>query len=346
MTSTLDSRPGRPAGSRPAHLVLAGDIGGTKTALGIYSADSGARVPLIAAEFPSAKYPSLSAIVREFLAAAGLQVERASFAVAGPVIGGATKVTNLPWALSEAGLAIELGLESVYLINDLEAIAHAMTILDQADLYALNPGEPVVGGARAVIAPGTGLGEAFLISDGERYRAFPSEGGHANFAPGSELEVELLNYLRHKYDHVSVERVCSGPGLYNIYQFLRDSGYASESAELAHEITAAEYAPPLIGGAALRPTPDPLSRAAVELFVAILGSEAGNLALKVLSTGGVYLAGGIPVRIQVALQEGRFMRAFTAKGRLGELLARMPVHVVSLRAALLGAAHRGLCSLA
>jgi glucokinase len=227
-------------------------------------------------------------------------------------------------------------------MNDLEAIAHAMTILGPDDLYTLNAGEPVAGGARAVIAPGTGLGEAFLIYDGERYRAFPSEGGHSSFAPSSDLETGLYDYLQRKYGHVSVERACSGPGLYNIYQYLRDSGHAAESPELARGISSVEYAPPLIGAAALAANPDPLSRAALELFADILGSEAGNLALKVLSTGGVYLAGGIPSRIQPVLEEGRFMRAFTAKGRMEELLRRMPVYVVSLHAALLGAAHRGL----
>jgi glucokinase len=195
----------------------------------------------------------------------------------------------------------------------------------------------------AVIAPGTGLGEAFLTWDGIRYRPFPSEGGHADFAPTTELQAGLLVHLLRRFGHVSVERVCSGPGLFNIYEYLRESGHAPESAEVARGLAAAEERPRIIGEAALRrPAPDPLSRAALEMFVAILGTEAGNLALKVLSTGGVYLAGGIPPRILPALGDGRFMRAFVAKGRLGEVLARVPVYVVALRAALLGAALRGL----
>jgi glucokinase len=193
-----------------------------------------------------------------------------------------------------------------------------------------------------VVAPGTGLGEAFLIYDGERYRAFPSEGGHAGFAPANELQAGLLAHLRRKYGHVSVERVCSGPGLINNYEYLRDSGHTAESAELASVLAVTEYKPPVIGGAALRPDPDPLSRAALDLMVSILASESGNLALKVLSTGGLYLSGGIPQRILPALENGAFMRAFTAKGRLSELLARMPVSVCALHAALLGAAHMGL----
>jgi glucokinase len=326
----------------PPGLLLAGDIGGTKTALAVYSAERGPRTPLAQSEFPSGKYDSLGAIVREFLTATGLTVDRACFAVAGPVIAGSSKVTNLSWELDETELEAELHLESVDLLNDLEAIGDAVPTLEPADLYTLNPGEQVPGGARSVIAPGTGLGEAFLIYDGARYRAFPSEGGHANFAPSNALESGLLAYLARKFGHVSVERVCSGPGLLNIYQYLRDSGYAPESPELAQALTAADYAPPLIGGAACRPNPDPLSRAALDLFVSILGSEAGNLALKVLSLGGVYLAGGIPARILPALTDGNFLRAFTAKGRMGELLARVPVSVVSLEAALLGAAVRGL----
>jgi glucokinase len=343
MTSSLDTaRPGSPVRPRRTGLLLAGDIGGTKTALAVYSADRGPRAPLAHCVFPSARYTSLAVMVREFLAGTSLAVDRASFAVAGPVIAGSARVTNLSWDLDETGLAAELELDSVHLLNDLEAIGDAVPSLEPSDLHLLNPGEPVAGGARAVIAPGTGLGEAFLIYDGARYRAFPSEGGRADFAPTSELEAGLLAYLRERFGHVSVERVCSGPGLLNIYHYLRDSGHAAESAELARALPAAKYAPPLIGGAALRADPDPLSRAALDLLVSILGAEAGNLALKVLSLGGVYLAGGIPPRILPALADGRFLRAFTAKGRMEEVLARVPVSVVALEAALLVAALRGL----
>ncbi len=343
MTASLDqTRPAAPGGR--TSLLLAGDIGGTKTSLAVYSAERGPRAPLLEAEFPSAKYPSLGVMVREFLAGTDLPIERASFAVAGPVIAGSSQVTNLPWLLVEADLAGELQVRSVQLLNDLEAIAGAMLVLGSTDLHPLNLGEPVAGGALAVIAPGTGLGEAFLIWDGTRYRAFPSEGGHADFAPTTEREAGLFVHLLRRFGHVSVERVCSGPGLLNIYEYLRDSGQAPESTELARRLAAgAEDRPRLIGEAALRgPVPDPLSRAALDLFVSILGAEAGNLALKVLSTGGVYLAGGIPQKILPALDDGRFMRAFVAKGRLGEMLARMPVFVVTLRAALLGAALSGL----
>jgi glucokinase len=346
MTTSLNDTPpvaGPSALTGRKGLLLAGDIGGTKTVLAVYSANRGPRAPLGEAEFRSAKYPSLGVMVREFLAGADLTVERACFAVAGPVIAGSSKVTNLPWLLAESDLAAELRVRSVHLLNDLEAIAGATLVLGSPELHPLNPGEPVTGGALAVIAPGTGLGEAFLIWDGTRYRAFPSEGGHADFAPTTELQAGLLVHLLRRFGHVSVERVCSGPGLCNIYQYLRDSGQVPESAELSGGLAATEEGPRLIGEAALRrPDPDPLSRAALELLVSILGAEAGNLALKVLGTGGVYLAGGIPPRILPALSDGQFMRAFVAKGRLGEMLARVPVSVVALRAALLGAALRGL----
>jgi glucokinase len=337
-----DPRAAHRARARPTGLLLAGDIGGTKTALAVHSAERGPRAPLAQREFPSGSYDSLATMVREFLSGAGLTVDRACFAVAGPVIAGSAKVTNLSWQLAETELKAELKLEAVCLVNDLEAIGDAVPTLGPSDLHQLNPGVPVPGGARAVIAPGTGLGEAFLTWDGTRYRAFPSEGGHADFAPAGELETGLLVHLRRRFGHVSVERVCSGPGLLNIYQYLRDAGSVPESAELARALSAGGPGPSLIGQAALRPVPDPLSRAALELFVSILGAEAGNLALKVLSLGGVYLAGGIPPRILPALQDGRFLRAFAAKGRMSGLLAPVPVSVVALHAAILGAALRGL----
>lgn len=282
-------------------------------------------------------------MVREFLAGTKVPIGRACFAVAGPVLAGRANLTNLSWVLTEAELARELQIPSVHLLNDLEAIAVATSVLEPGDLHTLNAGEAIAGGALAVIAPGTGLGEAFLTWDGTRYRAFPSEGGHADFAPTTELQAGLLTHLKRRFDQVSIERVCSGPGLFTIYDYLRASGHAPESAMVARQLETAEDAPPIISEAALRrPDPDPLALAALELFITILGAEAGNLTLKVLATGGIYLAGGIPMQILPALEEDRFMRAFVAKGRLRELLARVPVRVVTSRAALLGAALRGL----
>jgi glucokinase len=324
-------------------LLLAGDIGGTKTDLAIYSAEGGPRRPLAQAEFHRASYPSLKAIVKEFLAKVDQPVDRACFDVAGPVIAGHAKITNLPWEIDETTSRQELGLRSVRLLNDLEAIARAVPILTPDDVHTLNPGEPTPGGTIAVIAPGTGLGEAFLTWDGSGYRAHASEGGHADFAPSDPTQIELLQYLRERYEHVSYERVCSGIGIPNIYEYLRDSGFGRESPEFAEVLGAGADRTRLILDAALRPTaPCPLCIAALDIFIAVLGAEAGNLALKVLATGGVYLAGGIPLHVLAALDKGGVLEAFQRKGRFAALLADVPVHVIVCRAAIIGAASLGL----
>jgi glucokinase len=325
-------------------MLLAGDIGGTKTNLAVFSPDAGPRVPLAEATFPSADYPSLEALVREFLAQLDLKPERASFGVSGPVVAGQATITNLPWVIDKTQLQAALNLSFVRLLNDLEAIAYAVPLLEPADLHTLNEGQPTPGGAVAVIAPGTGLGEAFLTWDVSRYRPHASEGGHTDFAPTNPLEIELLCYLQHRYEHVSYERVCSGQGLPNIYAFLKDGGYAEEPAWLAEQLAAADDPTPVIVSTAFDDEkPCELCVATLNTFVSILGAEAGNLALKVLATGGVYLGGGIPPRILPALKCERFVEAFRHKGRLLGLLARMPVHVIlNPKVALLGAACHGL----
>lgn len=325
-------------------MLLAGDIGGTKTNLAIFSPQSGQRAPLVEATFPSAQYPSLETLAGEFLSTVKVPVTRASFGVAGPVVAGQARITNLPWIMDEVQLAQALRLSSVRLLNDLEAIANAVPVLEPADLLTLNAGEHTPNGALAVIAPGTGLGEAFLAHDGTRYHAFPCEGGHTDFAPADDLQLELLRYLRQRYDHVSYERVCSGLGLPNIYAFLKESGYAPEPPWLGAQLAAAsDHAPIIVNAAMDTQRPCALCRLTLETFVAILGAEAGNLALKVLSTGGVYLGGGIPPRILPLLQQEPFLRAFQHKGRFAALLSRMPVHVIlNPKVALLGAARHGL----
>ena len=236
-------------------------------------------------------------MVREFLGTTDQQVETACFDVAGPVLNGHAKLTNLAWTLDARELAADLGLTSVTLLNDLQAIAYAIPILGPGDLHTLNRGIPDPTGAIAVIAPGTGLGEAFLTWDGARYHAYPSEGGHADFAPLDLRQIGLLQHLLAAHAHVSVELVCSGLGIPNIYAYLRESGQLPEVPEMARRIAAAPDPTPVIVGAALDPgTPSPLCSATLETFVSILGAEAGNLALKVLATGGVYLAGGIPAK--------------------------------------------------
>jgi len=232
----------------------------------------------------------------------------------------------------------------VYLLNDLVSIAYAVPHLEGRDLHVLNEGRPEPGGAIAVLAPGTGLGEAFLTWEGTRFSAHPSEGGHADFAPINKLQIKLLRYLHDRFDHVSYERICSGMGLPNIYRFFKDTGAYEEPDWLAERLASASDLTPVIVTAAFdEERPSPLCQATLEMFVAILGAEAGNLALKVLSTGGVYLAGGIPPRILPALEKESFMDAFLRKGRLSHLLAPMPVRVVlNSKAALLGAIHYGM----
>ncbi len=311
--------------------------------MGVFSPEAGPRSPLAQAEFKSASYPNLEAIVRVFLSQVSLPVDWACFAVAGPVVQGRAKITNLPWIVEEDTLARELRMRSVYLLNDLEAIAWAVPSLGPNDLETLNEGKAEKGGAIAVIAPGTGLGEAFLSWDGERYHAHASEGGHADFAPTDSTQIQLLQCLLQRFEHISVELVCSGSGLPHIYQCLRDTGYARESPELAKRLaTEPDPTPVILDGAFHTDPPCGLCVATLETFVSILGAEAGNLALKVLATGGVYLAGGMPLHILPALSNGRFLEAFRRKGRLADLLAQMPVHVVLYRAALMGAASYAL----
>lgn len=326
-------------------MLLAGDIGGTKTTLAIIASDAGIRHPLAQATFASQAYTSLTQLAGEFLRQSGYRVDSACFGVAGPVVEGRASVTNLPWEIEVAELSRSLGIATVQLINDLQAVATAIPHLEARDIHTLNSGRPVEGAAIAVIAPGTGLGEGFLTWDAThgRYQAQPSEGGHASFAPSNALEDGLLHYLRERYGHVSYERVCSGIGMRNIYEYLKVRGHAEEPPWLAARLAGAEDPNPIIVEAALDATqPCPLCVLTLDTFVSILGNEAGNLALKVLATGGVYLAGGIPPRILPALEKG-FLQAFCHKGRFAELLSQVPVHVITNpKVALFGAACYGL----
>ncbi len=326
-------------------MLLAGDVGGTKTSLGIFSPESGSLHALAEATFENARYPDLKTIVRQFLDEMKMPVERACFGVAGPVVAGRpTAITNLPWVIDAERLRGELHIVAVSLVNDLVATARAIPALPPGDLHVLNKGEAVPEGNIGVIAPGTGLGEAFLLWDGEHYREYASEGGHADFAPNSVPEIELLRFLREQYEHVSYDHVCSGLGIPDIYRFLRDRINEEEPPWLAEELAAAPDAVPVIVNAAL----DSgrycgLCVKTLALFLAILGAEAGNLALRILATGGIYLAGGIAPRILPFLEKSKFMGAFRRKGRLSNFVGRSPVYVVlNPRAALLGAADIGL----
>lgn len=324
-------------------MLLAGDIGGTKTNLAFFAAEQGWKKPFAEASFPSGHYASLEAIVQEFQNQHHVSIEHASFGVAGPVVDGRATITNLPWVLEEKHLKQALNIPSVSLLNDLVATACGVPDIEEEYVYTLNAGHAVPRGAIAVVAPGTGLGEAFLTWEGTRYRAHTSEGGHADFAPADALQLELLRYLHLRYKHVSFERVCSGRGLPNIYAFLKESGHASEPPWLTTQLAQAQDPTPVIVNNALdKEHACDICTQTLELFVSILGAEAGNMALKVLATGGVYLGGGIPPRILPFLSEGRFMQAFLRKGRLSDVLIPVPVYVIlNANIALLGAARHG-----
>ncbi len=322
-------------------LLLVGDVGGTKTDLAIFAFDQDLRKPLARAHFYNADYTDLKSIVAVFLRQAALDVDAACFDVAGPVLSGRVRLTNLPWDVDAADLREALGLERVWVLNDLAAIAQAVPFLAPPDLQVLNVGMAAPGGALAVIAPGTGLGEAFLVWDGVAYRHFPSEGGHADFAPPTPEYIDLFRYLSGRLEHVSYELVCSGRGIPHLYDYYRDSGRAADTPEFAAALASAADPTPLIVESALGRGPvSPLSVAALDAFVTILGAEAGNLALKVLSTGGLFIGGGIPPRVLPALADGRFMQAFFRKGRFAHILRNIPVAVITNPdATLFGAAH-------
>jgi len=329
--------------------LLAGDIGGTKTNLAIIASEAGIRRPLLEQTFPSGQYPSLEAVIHAFFQTVDLTanpIDRACFGVAGPVVGGQATITNLPWVISEQSLAAEFGFERVTVLNDLVSIANAVPILQPDDVHTINPGAAVPGGAIAVVAPGTGLGEAYLTWDGQAYHAYASEGGHADFAPTDDMEMDMLRFLQKKFGRVSYERLCSGSGLPNIYAFLRDSGFAPEPDWLAGQLATAPDPTPVIVNAALERGEDcPLCAETLNQFVSILGAEAGNMALKVVAAGGVYLGGGIPPRILPLLKTETFLRPFSNKGRMSSMLRQFPIHaILNAKAALLGAAHYGLQS--
>ena len=328
-------------------MLIAGDIGGTKTLLALYAPGVGVRRPVAQNEYHSADYTSLEPMIREFLTAAKQTATAACFDVAGPVVDGRAHLTNLPWNLEEAALREALGLRQATLLNDLKAVAYAVPFLDAGELHTINVGKRAANGPIAVIAPGTGLGEAFLVWGGTGYVACASEGGHASFSPNGPRQIELLTYLSAKFGHVSTERVCSGQGIANIYDFLRDQSPGVETAAFAKMLATAHDRTPIIAKAADEdPAGHPLCGMAMDLFVDILGDAAGNLALKVMATGGLYIGGGIAPRMIGHLSGGALLRAFTAHGRMAELLSSVPVQIITAQAALLGAAQYGLDQMA
>ncbi len=318
-------------------MILAGDIGGTKVNLAFFKVEDRGLTCGVSGTYSSREHSSLEEIVRRFITTHQLKVDSACFGIAGPVRRGRAQLTNLSWVVDADELARGLGVKHVWLVNDLEANAHGIAGLVPEDFVELNRGLEGAVGNLAVISAGTGLGEAGLLWDGHRHLVIPSEGGHADFAPRTELDAELLRRLQARLGQVSWENVLSGPGTVHIYEFLRDTGRGQEPDWLAAEFRRADP-PAAITHAALEGK-CALCVQALDLFVNYYGAEAANLALKMLATGGVYIGGGIAPKIIGKLTDGRFMKAFVGRGRMKDLLASMPVRVImNDKTALMGAA--------
>jgi glucokinase len=309
-------------------MILAGDIGATRTRMAAFQAEGNKLELVVEKTFKSQDHDGLREIISAFVKTEGIPVHSACFGVAGPVRAGKSKISNLPWTIDSRELAAQLKLASVGLINDLEAYAYGIDALESKDFVPLSEGAAEdAEGNRVVISARTGLGIAGLYWDGFRHHPFPCEGGHTDFAPKNDLEAELAQYLRKKYDHVSCERILSGPGVKNIYDFLRDTGKAEEPAWLQKEISAAPDPPALISQLALE------KKAAIcdqtlQIFVGVYGSETGNCALNFLATGGVFVGGSIAAKILPRMQDPIFMESFLNKGRMRSLLADIPVKIV------------------
>jgi glucokinase len=329
-------------------IFLAADIGATKTNICLYTFSGRLTAVSPPVQFRTADFSSIEALVATFLSGRKVTMDFCVFGVPGPVDNGRAKITNLPWVMDEKKIQCGLNVATVRLINDLEATSYVLTDLSANDLLILSAGKPEDNGNKAVIAPGSGLGESFLTWDGVTYTSFASEGGHGDFAPNSKIECALFEYLQNKYGHVSYERVCSGQGIDNIYQFLKDRQYEKEPAWLAKEFKSAGKDPvPLIVETALdTKRPCPMCVKTITLFAAVLGAEAGNLGLRILARGGVYLAGGLPQRVLPFLKEKAFLHAFHQKGRMSGLIKEMPLYVITNpEAGLMGAARYGVVHL-
>ncbi len=324
--------------------ILAGDIGGTKTVVTLLENTGDALRVVRESVFPSQEHEALDEILEKFLREEKTpSIQAACFGIAGAVIDGKSDPTNLPWHLDEKDIAKTLGVPRTRLINDLEAAAYGMLHLRDDELHELNHGtSPGRKGNVAVVSAGTGLGEAMLFWDGRRHHVIASEGGHADFAPRTDEEIELLKYLRDKYDgHVSYERVLSGPGFFNVYSFLRDSGFAPEPDWMTERLEAGN--PSAVVSQAGLEDEDPLSVRTLQLFSNIYGAEASNLALKCIAMGGVFIGGGIAPKILPAFSAGHFMDGYRDKGRFTELVESMCVRVaLNPRAPLIGAAYHAL----
>jgi glucokinase len=320
-------------------MILACDVGGTKVRLAFYSYENKSFHRHETETYSSREYSSLDEIVRLFLQNNKGSIEKVCFGVPGPVMNGSAQTTNLPWKISEAQLTKNLGITKVKLVNDLAATTAAIPHFSTADLIALHPGEPakMEEEVYAMLAPGTGLGQGFLVINSNGQYVLESEGGHMDFAPCNNLEIELFIYLKNKFGHVSYERVLSGPGLVNIYNFLKDGKYADEPAELTERFKNQD--PAVIISKAGQAAEFEICVKALDIFASILGAQAGNLVLTLLTTSGVYLGGGIPPKIYKKLMEGITVASYLNKGRLSYLVEKTPLYIVrDDYAALLGAA--------
>ena len=318
-------------------MILAGDIGGTHTRIAIFEESGSALKMLLERIYPSREYKSLDEIVSLFLSNEKFTIDSACFGIAGPVLHGRVSTPNLAWVVDALQLAKELGIEPVWLINDLQAHASGVDDLQPTDFISLNRVDASVGNA-ALIAAGTGLGEAGLYWDGKQRHAFPCEGGHADFAPRNDLEVDLLQYLLGKFGRASYERVLSGPGLQNVYNFLVASGKEQEPQWLKDELAQSIDPAAVISQHGLEGKA-PICERALDIFVSVYGAEAGNLALKLMATGGVFVSGGIAAKILPKLTGPAFMQSFISKGRLQPVMETIPVKViVNDRVGLIGAA--------
>ncbi|MDW7670337.1 MAG: glucokinase [Bacillota bacterium] len=328
--------------SNQSVLMLAGDVGGTKTNLAVFAREEGLRRPLAEASFVNREYPHFTAVIRDFLKEHPLPVKHGAIGAAGPIVKGRVDVTNLPWQIDAKELMEALNFQSITLLNDLVAFAGAVPVLEEEDVLTLNAGAAEPTGPMAVIAPGTGLGEAYLTWAAGAYHTHPSEGGHTDFAPRNEKEMALLRFLQKQYDHVSYERICAGIGVPNVYRFAAQTAGLPSDDDVWKEVNAATDATPVIIREGMKDGGCPVCREALRLFVSILGAEAGNLALKVLATGGVYIGGGIPPRILPLLREPGFLKGFQEKGRFTDTMKKMPLHVIlNPKVALMGAARSG-----
>jgi glucokinase len=318
-------------------MILAGDTGGTSTRLAAFELEHNRLRVFAEQTYPSREHAGLGDIVGKFVAAHAIAIRHACFGIAGPVRDGRVQTPNLPWIVDASALESQLGLATVDLLNDLEANAWGIAALAPEDLLTLNAGASGARGNACVIAAGTGLGEAGMYWDGVTHRPFGCEGGHVDFAPRDALEIALLRHLQQRIGHVSSERVISGPGLVNIYGFLRDTGRGTQMPGIAAAMRDGDAAA-VIAEAALEAR-CPMCVEALDLFISLYGAEAGNAALKFMASGGVYIGGGIAPKIASSLANGAFLRAFVAKGRMQPLLEAMPVHVImNAKTALLGAA--------